>query len=146
MQNFEKPLHEFTEKELQQRINQWDPRFGVLAQYELQRRQQEKNTRQITGLVKEIIKLKDITNKNAEISNKNAESDNHLSRIAIYVAMAAILVQVAFSIHHKLDCIYKFRDDSTKTIQHSQCYRTIDLGILGTSVFKVKDFNTPIVE
>jgi hypothetical protein len=38
MTNFEKPLHEFTVKELLDRVNQWDPKFGALAYYELHRR------------------------------------------------------------------------------------------------------------
>lgn len=43
MANFEKSLSEYTEKELHDRINQWDPRFGVLASYELLRRLAVKN-------------------------------------------------------------------------------------------------------
>lgn len=144
VQNFEKPLHEFTEEELQQRVNNWDPRFGALALHELQRRQQKVNTEQVSTLIKEIRTLKRVTDKNVEISIKNAESDNHLARTAIYIASLAILVQVAFSIHHKLECRYTFQDDSTKTTQHSGCYRTVDLGVLGTHVFKVKDFNIPL--
>jgi len=146
MQIFEKPLHEFTEEELQQKVNHTNPTFGALAQYELQRRQQEKNTSHISELVEEIRELKGITEKNAEISKKNAESDNHLARIAIYVAVAAIVVQVAFSIHHQLDCRFNGRNDDGKSEYHQGCYRTVDLGILGTYVFKVKDFNTPIGE
>jgi len=146
MANFEKPLNEFTDEELQQRINQWDPRYGALSQYELQRRLQEKNTDQITGLVKEIKKLKSITEDNASTAIKNAESDNHLARVAIYVAIAAIVIQIAFSIHHQLDCRFNGRTDDGKSEYHQSCYRTVDLGILGTYVFKVKDFNTPIQE
>ncbi len=146
MPNFEKPLQDFSDEELQQKVNQWDPRFGTLALSELQRRQQKKNDDQITVLVGEIKDLKDITEKNDEISKKNAESDNHLARVAIYVAVAAMLIEVAFSIHHQLECRYNFREDSTKTMQHSNCYRTVDFGILGTRVFEVKDFSTAIVE
>jgi hypothetical protein len=146
MQIFEKPLHEFKEEELQQKVNHTNPTFGALAQYELQRRQQEKNTSHISELVEEIRELKDITEKNAEISKKNADSDNRLARVAIGVAVVSFLTQFAFSIHHKLECRYVFRDDNTKSMQHSGCYRTVDLGILGTPVLKVKDFNTPLPE
>ena len=31
MKNFEKPLQEFSGQELFDRINQWDPKFGILA-------------------------------------------------------------------------------------------------------------------
>ena len=45
MGNFEKPLHKFTDVELLEKINQWEPKFGLLAGYELQRRIAVENTK-----------------------------------------------------------------------------------------------------
>lgn len=36
--NFHKPLHELSEEEILKGINNWDPKFAVLGQYELIRR------------------------------------------------------------------------------------------------------------
>ncbi|MGC9602209.1 MAG: hypothetical protein ABSE76_00480 [Minisyncoccia bacterium] len=38
MANFDKPLPSYTEEELFQRMDNWDPRYGALAAHELQRR------------------------------------------------------------------------------------------------------------
>lgn len=142
MSNFEKPLKDFTEEELQQKVNQVDPKYAALAQYELQRRLQEKNADQISTLTKELKKLKDVTKQNADISTKNADSDNRLARIAISIAIASLIVQTAFSIHHKLEC--RFNGIDGKEHYYSGCYRTFDFGIFGTIPFKVKDFTTPV--
>lgn len=45
MKNFEKPLKDFTEEELLARIDQWDPKYGVLGSYELLRRLALENSR-----------------------------------------------------------------------------------------------------
>jgi hypothetical protein len=38
IKNFEKSLQDFTEKELLENVDKWDPKFGTLAYYELLRR------------------------------------------------------------------------------------------------------------
>ena len=38
MANFDKPLQTYTEEELFQRMDIWDPKYGALAAHELQRR------------------------------------------------------------------------------------------------------------
>lgn len=45
MANFDKPIQDYTEEELLDRINHWDPRFGIIASYELMRRLSIKNAR-----------------------------------------------------------------------------------------------------
>lgn len=143
MRNFEKPLNEFTENELQQKVNQWDPRFGALALYELQRRQQKLTTEQIASLSEEIKVLKEITGKSAETSIKNAQSDNRLARTAIIIAVVAILVQVAFSIHQKIDCRFSETGSGQKFTYYRDCQRTVDFGIFGTWHFKINDVSVP---
>ncbi len=144
MANFEKPLHEFTEEELQQRINQWDPRFGALALYELQRRLQKKNTEQITALVKEIKSLKSIVDKNAETTTQSARSSNRLAKTAIIVAVMTLIVQVLFSVHQELRCyssaVYP-EPPSNKLFNHySDCQRHFDLGLFGKHSIKISDY------
>lgn len=76
MTNFEKPLHEFSEKELQDKVDQWDPRFGTLALLELQRR---------TAVRME------------ESSELYARSSGKLARTAISVSLILGVVQLVFS-------------------------------------------------
>jgi hypothetical protein len=141
MANFEKPLHDFTEDELQQRINQWDPRFGALALYELQRRLQEKNTRQIATLVKEIKALKDITDKNAKTTTQAARGSDISAKTAITIACLSVLFQILFSIHQDLRCGLITGEAGNPLSHYSDCYRTFDLGVFGKKTFKVKDFD-----
>jgi len=135
MQNFEKPLNEFTEDELQKNVNRWSPQYGALALYELQRRSQEKNNQQIDALVKEIEILKKITEDNAEISKRDADSDNRLARIAILVSVAALVIQFLFSIHNEVNCVW-----SSGSYQ-AGCHRTLNLGLLGVYTFPLPDKN-----
>lgn len=143
MANFEKPLHEFSGAELQQRINQWDPRYGALAQDELQRRQQEKNTGQISTLVKETKALKSIIEKNADTTTKAAQNSKLLATTAIAIAAASMLFQVLFSIHQDLSCGTTSGGAGTPLWNYSECYRTFDFGIFGKRTFKVRDFDAP---
>lgn len=43
MANFDKPIQNYTEEELLDRTNNWDPRYGIIASYELLRRLAVKN-------------------------------------------------------------------------------------------------------
>jgi hypothetical protein len=129
MTNFEKPLHEFTEEELQQKINQWDPRYGTLAVQELQRRQQEKNTEQISVLIKEIKKLKDITKENTEISYKNTHSASKIAKWAFIMATVSTLVVVMeFKTHigwpEHCDYLYDFQGHPS----HKKCLYVVEFG------------------
>ncbi len=142
MKNFEKPLNEFTEEELQQRVNQWDPRFGALALYELQRRQQKENSNQISTLVDEVKKLKEITNRNRETAVKNAKSDNQLARIAIVIAIVAVVTQVITGIKHEFKCGASFH--SQESIEYRDCENIYDFGIIGVKHFPVEDFVVPL--
>jgi len=45
MANFDKRLPDYTEEELQQRLDNWDPRFGALASFELIRRVMVENSK-----------------------------------------------------------------------------------------------------
>jgi len=142
MGSFEKPLQEFTEQELQDRIQGSNPTYAALLWYELQSRQQKENSEQISSLVHELKSLGDITNKNAEVAAKNAESDNRLARIAISIAVVSVLVQVAFSVHQNLECGVSSEADGQRT--YSSCVRTVNLGIFGSFYFTVKDFTVPV--
>jgi hypothetical protein len=75
--NFEKPLPDFSEEELQQRINQVDPRFGVLLSYELLRR---------------------LAIKNEESSERFSEASFYLAIVAILVSLGIGAVQIYLSI------------------------------------------------
>lgn len=68
--NFEKSLPEFTEAELHQKINQTDPRFGILASYELLRR----------------------------LALKNDESSRRFARWSLIIAVAAIVISLLTSL------------------------------------------------
>ena len=142
MKNFEKPLHEFTDEELQQRVNQWDPRFGALALYELQRRQQKENSDQVSELVNEIRKLKKITDQNRKTAVENAKSDNKLARIAIVIALVAVITQVMFSIKREFRCHVAIH--TPDYIEYSACENVFDLGIFGVHNFGVEDFTVPL--
>ena len=121
MINFEKPLHEFTEEELQNRINSWNPRFGALGLHELQRRQQKVNTDQISQVVKQISNLVRVTKTNAEISEQNSKSTSKLAWIAIGVALSGILLQTLVGLTRSYNCA-----DFGNGEGH--CYTWINLG------------------
>jgi len=70
MANFEKPLSSFTEAELQERINQWEPRFGVLASYELLRR----------------------------LAKSNEQSSKRFARWSLFLAVVAIVISLFTSL------------------------------------------------
>lgn len=141
MQNFEKPLHEFTDNELQQRVNQWNPRFGALALYELQRRQQKQNSEQVSDLIIEIKKLKKLTDQNAESSKQSAGSANRLARNAIYIALASVIAQVFLSIHLETSCgMTETSADNSFTL-HRDCRKEFNLGPL-FHIWQINDFKT----
>lgn len=75
VKNFEKSLQEFTEKELQERINQWDPKFGVLASYELLRR---------------------LALENSQSSKRYAKWSLVIAIVAIVLSFSASIVQIYF--------------------------------------------------
>src|SRR3990167_801738 len=140
MQNFEKPLQDFTEDELQQRINQWDPRFGALALYELQRRQQKLNTEQISTLIKEIRKLKNIADENAETAHQTAKSSNRLAKTAITIAVVSLISQGLFSTHQEIRCAFRQQSSNDPFLYHTGCFRYFDFGLLGKYSIKIPDY------
>lgn len=146
MPNFEKPLQQFTEEELQQRVNQWDPKFGALGLYELQRRQQEKNSTQISELIREVKELKNITDKNSETATKNASSSNRLARWAIIIATLTLVVQVIFSVHQEKRCDAASAVDDQGYIKHWGCYYLIDLGFFGIHPIPISDYKERVYE
>lgn len=112
---------------------------------ELQKRQQENNNEQISSLIDEIKKLKDITDKNAKTSAQNAQSDNKLAKIAICIAIISIITQIIFSIHNEIKCNYVISSTSNPNEPqqfNSGCYRIIDLGLLGIRTFQIPDYPT----
>jgi hypothetical protein len=111
---------------------------------EIHRIQQDTNNTQVANLINEIKVLKNITEKSAETSKRNAKSDSNLAHKAIFISVIAIIVQAIFSIHYTYECRHIYTDDSTKSIQYSGCYRKFDLAGMGTHVFEVDDFSTPI--
>lgn len=137
MQNFEKPLNEFSEEELNNNVNKWDPRFGALALQELQRRQQEKNSKQISRLTSEIRALKKITDKNLEIASKNSDSSSNLARTAIIIALMSLFAQVVFSIGNETQC--RFVSENDEYTEYSGCQRKLDLGLIGTQWYDLPD-------
>ena len=70
IQNFEKPIQDFTDEELLNRINHWDPRFGMIASYELLRR----------------------------LAIKNSESSEKFARWSLIVAIVAVIISLASSL------------------------------------------------
>lgn len=139
MTNFEKPLNEFTEEELQNRVNTWAPQYGALALYELQRRQQKENTTQIKNLGKEIETLKLISENNVAIAKQSADSDNELARLAIFIAIIALIFQTIFSIHNDIQCRFQGSKDGLEGEYLQGCTRTLDLGLFGTFYVSVDD-------
>jgi hypothetical protein len=66
---------------------------------EIQRIQQDTNNIQIANLIAEVRTLTEVTDKNATISDKNSVGANRLAVVAICIALASFMSQVAFSIH-----------------------------------------------
>ena len=71
--NFGKPLQEISEQELFNLINNSDPRFGNLAQYELMRR---------------------LSLKNEESSKRFAFWSLFISVVALFVSLSTSLIQI----------------------------------------------------
>jgi len=69
MANFDKPLPSYTEEELFQRMDNWDPKYGALAAHELQRR----------------------------LAVENSKSSKRYARWSLVVAIAAIVVSLTAS-------------------------------------------------
>lgn len=106
---------------------------------EIQRIQQDTNNIQIAKLIEEIQKLKKITDKNAETSTESARSSNKLSKVAIWIAIATLVSQIAFSTHQKSDCIWSSVSTSNPSTHYSGCYRQFDFGLLGAYTFSLPD-------
>ncbi|MEK7499512.1 MAG: hypothetical protein AAB649_02810, partial [Patescibacteria group bacterium] len=106
---------------------------------EIQRIQQDTNNKQIAVLIGEVQKLKDITDRIAQASDQSAVSSNRLSKIAIWIAVAALIAQVVFSTHQKSDCIWFSVSTSDPSTHYSGCYRQFDFGLLGTYTFSLPD-------
>lgn len=107
--------------------------------FEIQRIQQDTNNTQIANLIGEIKKLKNIAESNASDSKRDASSSKRLSRIAIWIAVIAIIVQVIFSIRNKSDCIWSSVSTGDPRTHYSGCYRQFDFGLLGTYTFSLPD-------
>jgi hypothetical protein len=110
---------------------------------EIQRRFQEANLQQISSLVEEIKKLKNITDENGKISMQNAQSDSRLSRVAICIAVATLFTQIVFSTHQERTCDIHVSTDDPSFVHYTNCYRIFDLGLLGTHSFRLSDFKKP---
>ncbi len=128
MVNFHKPLHEMSEKEINDGIqNFWPVEHGALGVMELLRRQQAEYAKQdaarISKLVKEMGVLKKATTDNAHTASLSSESSTRLGRLAIKIAIAGIIAQVLLSIHWEIQCPFG---------SGFACYAKTDLGILGT--------------
>lgn len=144
MSNFEKPLNKLTEEEIQRGVNQWPPQYGALALYELQRRLQEKGTKQINSLMKEIKELKDVTKINAETSKQDFQSANRLATRAVWIAIATLIAQVVFSTHQEIQCLMRNYSADNKTVTYQDCHRDLDFGLLGTYSIKMSDYTAPV--
>ena len=68
--NFEKPLQDFSEEELLEKIDRWDPRFGMLASYELLRR----------------------------LALRNEKSSKTFAKWSLFIAVVAIILSLSTSI------------------------------------------------
>lgn len=136
--NFEKPLEDFTEEELQRKMDQIDPRFAELVSSELLRRLQKENTKNISSLVK-------IVKDNTETTNKTTRSTNRLAKIAIIIALTSFIVQVIFSIHQESWCAQvSVSTDDPNFTHFSDCFRNFDLGVFGKFSMNVADYKIPI--
>ena len=111
---------------------------------ELQRRQQETNSTQISALIKEIRELKDITARNAETSTESARSSNRLAKVAILIAVFSLVAQVLFSTHQNEGCGINSTATGDDFMHYSACYRTFDLGLLGKYQIPLANYKRPI--
>lgn len=71
----------------------------MLAQNELQKRINRANTESVVSLREELSRLVKLTDKNAETSAESTRSANKLSKIAIWIAVAAFVTQSVFAIY-----------------------------------------------
>src|SRR3989344_1803257 len=111
---------------------------------ELQGKQQKTNTKQISILIKEIKRLKNITEQNAIVSTQNARSSNRLAKLAIVIAVASLIAQVIFSTHKESRCASISISTSDPNFwHHSGCYWSFDMGLLGTYYFSRSDYISP---
>jgi hypothetical protein len=137
MSNFAKPLHELSEKEIQEGINHWSPQYGALAMYELQRRLQKDNAHEIALLTREIKKLKDIVAENAETTRKAGKNSNNLALLAIFIASASFITQVIFSMDSKSFCYEeKPLEGKPGFFELSDCVSEVHFGYFGWRSFK----------
>lgn len=117
------------------------PIYEVVTQ-EIQRRQQENNTNQISTLIKEIAELKNITYKSAETATRNAASANSLVRVAIFIAIASLITQILFSAHQRVRCGSSYTSN-TEPVYYTDCYRSFDLGLFSERTYKIPDIVVP---
>lgn len=110
---------------------------------EIQRRQQEENNKQISSLIAEIIKLKDITDENTTTSAKNARIANMLATTAIFIAVFSLIIQILFSTHQQVHCRMSNTSTDDPFIHYTECYRNFDLGLFGERSYRIPDFVMP---
>jgi hypothetical protein len=138
MSNFEKSFHEFSEEELQKKINQWDPRYGALALQELQRRLQKKNTEAISALADLLKILTDLVARNIETTNKTTRIAICTSIVATIIALASFVAQVVFSIDTSIQCGKAYTEDASY-VYYTQCKRIYDAGFLDPRYENIPD-------
>ena len=107
MSNFEKPLKDFTDEELQNKIDTWDPRFGALGSYELLRR---------------------LSVENSVSSKRYARWSLVISIAAIVVSIVLASVQILVSAPYDETCTIMVTQDQKIT----DCQHSIKLNFLGT--------------
>src|SRR5579872_3244244 len=95
--------------------------------FEIQRRNEERNTEQIHLLITEIKKLKNISETNAEIARNNGRSSDRLAKVAIVIAVIGFLTQVILSIHQDKTCLATATTSDPGFMEYTNCYRTFDL-------------------